>query len=70
MPVPAEDQRLVEILAGMVRSALAWEENHGDPTKPEENDLTGIRRRIHWPAPKGRPLLRLIVGGQNDDDDE
>lgn len=63
-----EGQRLVNILADMLRSALAWEAAHGRPSglaqTGAENALTPAPRRIHsghWSARKG---LRAIPGGK------
>lgn len=75
-PKVADRQRLAEILADMVRSALAWEEEHGEPASKDElhnnqkspsNALTGIPHRIHCP-PHGGPPLKLIKGGKDDGD--
>lgn len=52
-PVSPDGRRLVEILADMLRSALAWEEDHRVASENAEsvpdNPLTGIPCRIHCP---------------------
>ena len=58
------EDRLVVILAQMVRSVMSWEEEHGLPSRAPEsegpNGLTPIPRRIHW------SLQEPIDGGQED----
>lgn len=40
---------LEEILAEMVKSAISWDENHGQDTEnsPQDEELTRIPRHIH-----------------------
>jgi hypothetical protein len=67
-PVPANSERLVEILTDIVRSALAWEDEHGGPPEPDtsgEDGLTGIHRSIQCMAHK----IQLNGGHQHDGDD-
>ena len=44
LPVRPESYQLVEILADMVRSALAWEEEHGGPPENE----TATEKAVDW----------------------
>lgn len=48
--------RLEAILANMVKSALAWDELHGQQSEevPKVEVLTKIPRRIHCPSPDKR----------------
>ena len=68
-PVTQEAQRLVEILAVMLRSALAWEEEHGEDADAAESDdtssLTRVPPGIHYP--KEQPHLRLMKRGKEDE---
>ena len=66
----ADRQRLVEILADMLSSALAWEKEHGKPPdnsnhteNNNKNALTDRPIRIH-----SLPHLKLIKGGKKDDE--
>ena len=72
----AEDNRpqesaLIKILAGMVRSALAWEAEH--ESLPEDaqsgplNRLSGTPLCIHSALPGSHPPPKLIRGGKDDD---
>ncbi len=66
-------QRLVEILADMVRCAVAWEETHGRPPSEVTSDtldgLTSESREIHC-LPYGGPPLKQITGRDIYDGDE
>ena len=65
-PVSPDGQRLVEILADMLRSALALEEDHGLASEIAESvpdsPLTGMTLHIHCPQEQHR--LRLIERGE------
>lgn len=66
--LPYSPSILEEILADMVRSALAWEEHHGPQTEewvPGEG-LTGIPRRVHCSAPDRR-LRQEMPNGEDED---
>ncbi|MBI4311716.1 MAG: hypothetical protein HY681_08030 [Chloroflexi bacterium] len=74
VPRPApQGERLVKILADMLRSALAWEREHGQPENCAQteapNALTGIPRRIHCGRRSARRRLQVIKGGKSDGDD-
>jgi hypothetical protein len=67
-PVTANSERLVDILADMVRSAIAWEEQYGEPPVCENHDrnaLTGIPRSIQLAAHN----MPLDGGHEHDDND-
>jgi len=58
-PQSPEASRLAEILAGMVRSALAWHEIHDGDAAVEDfslrEKLTGIPHRLHCATDDGEP---------------
>ena len=66
------DSRLAEILADMLRSALAWEEDHGIASEIAESvpdsPLTGMTLHIH--CPQEQHGLRLIERGEEDGSNE
>ena len=73
--LPTNSQRLVRILADMVRSAIAWEEKHGGPSadsvQPKrdcdrQNGLTVYPLRIQCVAHR----IPLSGGNEHDDDDD
>ncbi len=67
-PAIPDGQRLVEILADILRSALAWEEDlsqaHEIAESNPEIPLTGIPLCVH--CPRGQHGLRLIERGEED----
>ena len=58
---------LVTILTDMLRSALAWEEEHGEPTgEAETGDACALNRRplqLHCDRPHGSRSHDLTGGG-------
>ncbi len=64
---------LIDILKSMLRSALAWEEEHGIPNEVSRDrnsdGLTCIPSRINC-VPDGGPSLKLIKGGEEDEPTE
>lgn len=66
-PVRRPDERLVTLLAEMLRSALSWEQEHGVSPKVAEGvaerALTGMPKGVHsvpsWPW-----KLRIMKGGK------
>ena len=70
--LPPIARPLVDILADMVRSALAWEEEHGHPGIPEQSasgdGLTSTPFRIHCLPPAEGGPLDLTRGGDSYDD--
>ena len=55
-PLDPRGERLVDILAGMVRAALAWEASHGYPgDASQSNDMMELHRPN--PAPELPPQL-------------
>ena len=65
---PKPQVPLVDILADMVRSALAWEAEHGEPPQPDgdrtANALTGILQAYTLPPHE------ISAGGGNHDHDD
>ncbi len=61
---------LIDILRSMLRSALAWEEEHGIPNESSQDknsdSLTCKPSRINY-VPDGAPPLKLIEGGKEDE---
>ena len=70
---PPDGQRLVDILADMIRSALTWEDAYGDrpeATQTTEPDgLAGIARRINCP-PRSSCLQLKPEAEEKDDDNK
>mgnify|MGYP001612726748 CR=1 FL=1 len=60
---PRPDERLVAIVAEMLRSALAWEQEHGIPLKVAESALTGMPKGIHCVVDRSRKL-HVLKGGK------
>ena len=70
-PTSAGPPHLMDILADMVQSALAWEEEHGRPPAPVGNSTSGSLKGsptgVHWASPDGYPPLEIIAGGHDHD---
>ena len=66
MPVSVDGQRLIDILADMIRSALAYEEEHGLALRATQigrrSGLTGRPRCIHCP-PRGKDAPQAYPSG-------
>ncbi len=70
-PTSPGPSHLVDILGDMLRSALAWEEEHGRPQHLSEirpqGSLKGSPTGVHWASPDGHPPLEIIAGGHDHD---
>ena len=67
---PYSPSHLEEILADMVKSAVAWDEHHGRDSEdsPQGEGLTQIPRRIHCPQSDRRPGQELSESEDEDGD--
>lgn len=67
--LPNPSGTLAGILADMIRSAVAWERDHGLPKElgGEADGVTGIPLRIHYFLPDGKPLKGKAEWEDEDD---
>lgn len=69
-----EGEGLVELIADMLRSALKWEEGHGEPTRKaapaSENGLTNASCGIDCSQAGDYPPQTILRGGKYDASDD